>query len=65
MRDVAGTSPDMSVVVNVWERHAKARTVHGICAQYDFGNPNTFSPMKLRISCGLIGAMRGIITSRR
>lgn len=33
--------------------------------QYDFGNPRTFSPIKLRMSCGLIGAMRGIITSRR
>ncbi len=33
--------------------------------QYDFGNPSTFSAMKQRISCGLTGAMRGIITSRR
>ncbi len=23
--------------------------------QYDFGKPSTFSPMKLRMSCGLIG----------
>jgi hypothetical protein len=34
-------------------------------AQYDLGSPKTFSPMKLRMSCGLIGAMRGIITSRK
>ncbi len=33
--------------------------------QYDFGKPSTFSAMKLRISCGLIGAMRGISDSRR
>ena len=33
--------------------------------QYDFGRPSTFSAMKLRMSCGLIGAMRGIRDSRR
>jgi hypothetical protein len=33
--------------------------------QYDFGRPSTFSAMKLRISCGLIGAMRGISDSRK
>ena len=33
--------------------------------QYDFGRPSTFSAMKLRIICGLTGASRGIITSRR
>ncbi len=33
--------------------------------QYDFGSPSTFSAMKHRISCGLTGAIRGIITSRR
>jgi hypothetical protein len=33
--------------------------------QYDFGNPSTFSAMKLRMSCGLIGAMRGIRDSRK
>ncbi len=34
-------------------------------AQYDFGNPSTFSAMKHRISCGLTGASRGIQASRR
>ena len=29
------------------------------------GRPSTFSAMKHRMSCGLIGAMRGIIISRR
>jgi hypothetical protein len=33
--------------------------------QYDFGKPSTFSAMKLRMSCGLIGAIRGIRDSRR
>ena len=33
--------------------------------QYDFGRPSTFSAMKLKISCGLIGAIRGISDSRR
>src|ERR1700716_3600112 len=33
--------------------------------QYDFGRPSTFSAMKLRMSCGLIGAMRGIRDSRK
>ena len=34
-------------------------------SQYDFGKPSTFSAMKLRMSCGLIGAMRGIRISRK
>jgi hypothetical protein len=38
--------------------------VHGK-TQYDFGKPSTFSAMKLRMSCGLIGAMRGIKDSRK
>jgi len=33
--------------------------------QYDLGNPNTFSAMKHRMSCGLTGAKRGIHDSRR
>jgi hypothetical protein len=33
--------------------------------QYDFGRPSTFSAMKLRMSWGLIGAMRGIRDSRK
>ena len=33
--------------------------------QYDFGRPSTFSAMKHRISCGVTGAMRGIMLSRR
>lgn len=33
--------------------------------QYDFGNPKAFSAMKLRMSCGEIGAMRVINASRR
>jgi hypothetical protein len=33
--------------------------------QYDFGRPSTFSAIKLRMSCGLIGAMRGIRDSRK
>src|SRR5947209_4991798 len=34
-------------------------------AQYDLGSPSTRSAMKLRIMCGLIGAMRAIRPSRR
>jgi hypothetical protein len=34
-------------------------------AQYDFGSPSTFSAMKHMMSCGLMGAMRGIMISRR
>ena len=33
--------------------------------QYDFGNPKTFSAMKQRMSCGVTGAIRGIMLSRR
>src|SRR4029077_27544 len=33
--------------------------------QYDFGRPSTFSAMKLNASCGLTGAMRGIMISRK
>jgi hypothetical protein len=33
--------------------------------QYDFGRPRTFSAMKLRIMCGVTGAMRAIMTSRK
>src|SRR6266849_5569925 len=33
--------------------------------QYDFGKPSTFSAIKLRMSCGLIGAIRGIRDSRK
>ena len=33
--------------------------------QYDFGRPSTLSAIKLKISCGLIGAMRGIRDSRK
>jgi hypothetical protein len=33
--------------------------------QYDFGMPRTFSAMKFRIICGLTGAMRAIMASRR
>src|SRR6267142_3380710 len=34
-------------------------------SQYDFGKPRTFSAIKLRMSCGLIGAIRGIRDSRK
>lgn len=33
--------------------------------QYDLGKPNTRSAMKLKMSCGLMGAMRGIRLSRK
>lgn len=33
--------------------------------QYDLGKLRTFSAMKFRISCGLTGARRGIMTSRK
>ncbi len=33
--------------------------------QYDFGSPKTFSAMKQRMRCGVTGAMRGIMLSRR
>jgi hypothetical protein len=36
-----------------------------VCGQYDLGRPSAFSAMKLRMSCGEIGAMRVSITSRR
>jgi len=40
--------------------------VNSMCpTQYDFGMPSTFSAMKLRIICGLTGAMRVIKASRR
>ena len=38
---------------------------HASVSQYDFGKPSTFSAIKLRMSCGLIGAMRGIRDSRK
>src|SRR6266542_1118548 len=40
------------------------RSIDRVPAQYDFGNPSTFSAMKQRMSCGLTGAMRGIRISR-
>ena len=33
--------------------------------QYDFGRPSAFSAMKLRIRCGVIGAIRTISDSRK
>ena len=43
----------------------KVSFIFSIDPQYDFGKPRTFSAMKLRMSCGLIGAIRGIRDSRK
>jgi hypothetical protein len=43
----------------------KVSLIFSINPQYDFGKPSTFSAMKLRMNCGLTGAMRGIRDSRK
>jgi len=43
----------------------KVSFIFSINPQYDFGKPSTFSAIKLRMSCGLIGAIRGIRDSRK
>ena len=40
-------------------------TGHDANAQYDFGRPSARSAMKLRMSCGVTGAIRQISTSRK
>ncbi len=37
----------------------------GRLSQYDLGSPRTFSAMKQRISCGVTGAILGIMLSRK
>jgi hypothetical protein len=43
----------------------RLRELHVRKPQYDFGRPSTFSAMKHRMSCGLTGASRGIMASRK
>ncbi len=48
-----------------WDAEKTKRMGIAQYAQYDFGSPSTFSAMKHMMSCGLMGAMRGIMISRR
>ena len=59
-----GGSVRVAASVNI-ARHLLPAVLAPIRDQYDFARPSTFSAMKLSASCGLTGAIRGIITSRK